>query len=97
VAEQYPHLIIQQAERDLEAELFPAMHKHLEPCGYAAMCRVIGDIDYVWVYSVGATVATYRTHDKARVVDMYSRSTGADGELERFREELARLGIGGGK
>lgn len=88
MAEQYPHLIIQQAERDLKAQLFPAMQKHLEPRGYAAMCRVIGDIDYVWVYSVGATVATHRTHNKARVVDLYNRSTGADGELSKLQKML---------
>lgn len=88
MAEQYPHLIIQQVERAEGVKLFPDRQKHLEPRGYAAMCRVVGDIDFVWVYSVGSTVATHRTHDKAKVVDLYNRSTGADGELDHLRALL---------
>lgn len=92
MSEQYPHLIIQQIERDEKVELFPARQKHLEPRGYAALCRVIGDIDFVWVYSVGSTVITYRTHDKAKLIDLYNRSTGAAGELEQFKAELEVVG-----
>ncbi len=83
-----PREVQEAAENMLGVQLVPRAEKHLTPRGYTSVCQVLGDIDYVWVYSIGEEVAVHRSHDKAEIESFYAWITGEDGEVNRFQKEM---------
>lgn len=84
-----PREIRDCAESLLGIQLVPRSEKRLTPRGYTSVCQVLGDIDYVWVYSIGSGVAVHRSHNKGEIESLYTRSTGE--ENQQLRAKLKKL------